>query len=275
MRTKTRPPLHQRPTPLRSAALTEVIERTYEVFSRYKLAGPLDVCTACCVTLEDAEALTKTPLRELSSELLGQFTDTAQSKTPSFDQLNYFLPRYFELLADRQTPSHSLPLALQRLTPFSSDRWTMEERQCIDDFASAFFLAHLKAPTEKLWMWDTTRVLLMFWKANIDIQPLWVLWADNPTPTAVLDFTDLTVNDMDWTCEPPLFIHSLAEAHMSEPIVAWIRSDSVRNKLGPTIESYILRDFTFEDYKKDVTFEYLAEADLSSAYDIIHPVRPM
>ena len=60
------------------------------------------------------------------------------------------------------------------------------------------------------------------------------------------------------------------------PIVAnmLIRSDSVRNKLGPTIESYILRDFTFEDYKKDVTFEYLAEADLSWAYDIIHPTGP-
>jgi hypothetical protein len=120
-------------------------------------------------------------------------------------------------------------------------------------------------------MWDTTPILLMFWKANVNIQPLLSLWEDNPTPTAVLDLTDLTVNDIDWTCEPPRFIHPFAEAHMSEPIVAWIRSEAVRNKLGPVLESYILRDFSFEDYKKDVTFSYLAEADLSWAYDIIHP----
>ena len=62
---------------------------------------------------------------------------------------------------------------------------------------------------------------------------------------------------------------------MSEPIVDWIRSNSVRNKLGPTLESYILRDFTCDDYKKDVTFEFLAEANLSWAYDIIHPTYPL
>ena len=257
------------------AALTEVIDRTYDIFSPYKLSGSLDVCTACCVTLEEAQALVNTPLKEVSGRLLGQFNDSAQSKTsPDFDQLNYFLPRYFELLANRQAPSHSLPLALHRLTPFSAERWTKEERQCIDDFAMALFLAHLNAPTETLWMWNTTPILLMFWKANINIQPLLRLWEDNPTPTAVLDFVHLAVSEIDWTCQPPRFIHSFAEAHMSEPIVAWIRSDAVRNKLGPALESCILRDFTFEDYKNDVTFSYLAEADLSGAYDLIHPARP-
>ncbi len=92
MTTKTRPPLHQGPAPLRSAALTEVVDRTYDIFARHKLVGPLDVCTACCVTPEEAETLTKTPLRDLSCELLRQFNDSAPSKTnPSFDQLNYFL----------------------------------------------------------------------------------------------------------------------------------------------------------------------------------------
>ena len=49
--------------------LKGIIEKCFQVFNKYKLGNTLEVCLHC-VTAEEIEPLLKTPLREISSEMI-------------------------------------------------------------------------------------------------------------------------------------------------------------------------------------------------------------
>jgi hypothetical protein len=82
--------------------LRAIIDDAYDVFGGYRVRHSLSVCHCnSCMTVEHEQLLLKTPLREIPSHLLAEYTGSAHSRDdgPVARERRYFLPRYFELLA--------------------------------------------------------------------------------------------------------------------------------------------------------------------------------
>jgi len=120
------------------------------VFAAYRLHGRLDVCRCnCCVGPEQERLLLVTPLEQIPSDLLAEYTNSAHSWSPQVgEELRYFLPRYFELLAADDVPCQlGIEICLARLAnvPYRGE-WPQPEAEAIDDFFAALLRARLDAP---------------------------------------------------------------------------------------------------------------------------------
>jgi hypothetical protein len=88
----------------------EAVARSYDVFGKY---APGDKLVACycnvCMAPETEALLRTTPLREISSKLLAEYTNSAHGYEQGqiANDLRYLLPRYFELLALNDPPHSS------------------------------------------------------------------------------------------------------------------------------------------------------------------------
>lgn len=123
--------------------LLATVDAAYRTFARYGPLRHLTLCLCnCCATPEDRQKLINTPLRQIPSALLAEYTNSAHGVPPDTDELKYFLPRYFELISDDDSPDHG-PSAhvLQRLgdmiraDPMALDP---QERQVCADWMAAY-----------------------------------------------------------------------------------------------------------------------------------------
>jgi hypothetical protein len=88
--------------------LQRAIDDAYRVFARYDLGGGIEVCHCpVCVAPEFERALNTTPLRDMSRELLAEYTASAHGwgSDKTANDLRYLLPRYFDLIAQARYPS--------------------------------------------------------------------------------------------------------------------------------------------------------------------------
>jgi hypothetical protein len=166
------------------AAVQQTVDDAYRVFSRYRLNGTVTVCTCpVCMSEEDAQALAVTPLCEVSSALLSEYTNSAHDLVE--DELRYFLPRYFECLANGEVPSPNgieVCFARMRAADYPAN-WPRAEVEVIDAFFAAMFRRQVGAPVG---VYMGRRVLLtgesaeellcMVARAGGDVGPLLRLW---------------------------------------------------------------------------------------------------
>ena len=112
-----------------------------------RLNGRIIVCNCpCCVTPEVERLLISTPLAELSSPLLAEYTNSAHGWDDKIaEDLRYFLPRYFELIALGHVPCQlDLEICLRRLSNAAwHEEWPATEAKAIDDFFAAMLRARL------------------------------------------------------------------------------------------------------------------------------------
>ena len=164
--------------------LREIVERAYRVFSCYRLNSTVTVCTCpVCVSEEDAQALAVTPLREVSSALLFEYTNSAHDLVE--DEMRYFLPRYFECLANGEVPSpNGIEVCFARMLAADYPaNWPHAEVEVIDAFFAAMFRRQLDAPVglymgrRVLLTGDSAEELLcMVARAGGDVDPLLRVW---------------------------------------------------------------------------------------------------
>lgn len=183
--------------------LPSVVEDAYAVFSRYRPTGALTVCNCdVCMSLEAERALTRTPLREISSALLAEYTNSAHGYDEGAiaTELRYFLPRYFELIAGGEPPDGMglLDLCLTRLGQASyRTRWPAEEVSVIDRFFDAFVIACtarvelVEWPIGWLPAFDMTDALTMAVTAGADVERLIRALESAPDPGAAVHFASL------------------------------------------------------------------------------------
>jgi hypothetical protein len=130
--------------------LVLAVENAYREFARYHLRGAIAVCKCdVCVSDEGEKALCVVPLRQISSRLLAEYTQSAHGFDDRVaDELRYFLPRYFELIAAGEIPcNNGLETCLGRMlhAAYGKD-WPQEEADAIDGFFVALFRAELGKP---------------------------------------------------------------------------------------------------------------------------------
>jgi hypothetical protein len=88
--------------------LERAVANAQKVFARYSLNGRIIVCNCpVCVAPETERKLIRTPLSQMSSGLLAEYTHSAHGWDDKIaDDFRYFLPRYLELIAAGDIPSH-------------------------------------------------------------------------------------------------------------------------------------------------------------------------
>src|SRR5262245_1083074 len=127
--------------------LRTAVANSYRVFAPYRLHGRLDVCRcACCVGPEQERLLLLTPLEQIPSALLAEYTNSAHSWSQQVgEELRYFLPHYFDLLAADDVPCQlGIEICLARLANVAyRDEWPRPEAEAIDDFFAALLRARL------------------------------------------------------------------------------------------------------------------------------------
>ena len=155
-------------------AMQAIIERAYQVFSRYPVPQQFDVCLGCCVSFEDERALRQTPLRHVSFELLNSYAHGAYPQTQSAAETRYLLPRLLEVIAHGDYPGISQEICLQRVGKAQPENWPQTEQQLLADFARQLVI-DLLADADNThrqhqpWLGE---VLVMFYLAGQDVTPL-------------------------------------------------------------------------------------------------------
>lgn len=127
--------------------LTDAIEQAYQRFATYSITAPLIYCDCpVCMTPQIAAMLLNTPLKQIQPNILAEYTNSAHGYDPDIiePQFKYFLPRYLELIANDDPPTHQdLECCLIRLDGYR-DNWPMDEIATIDEFFNAYLEASLK-----------------------------------------------------------------------------------------------------------------------------------
>ena len=155
-----------------SEAMQDIIERAYQVFSRYPVPQQFDVCMPCCVSLEEERTLRQTPLRFLSREALYDYNSSAKSMQQDSSEIRYLLPRLLELIAQGEEPAISQELCLERVAKAAPENWPDNERDLLADYARQYIvdlLAEAERKTELALLGDA---LVMFHLGRMDVTPL-------------------------------------------------------------------------------------------------------
>lgn len=182
--------------------LKQVIADAYRLFASYSPGSPLVVCHCpVCMTPETAAALLSTPLREITSATLAEYTNSAHEWDDSIvsRQMRYFLPRYLELIAAGDPPDQiGLSACLRRIaTAHWRQAWPVAEVSVLDRFFDAFAADNLR--NTELWDWpvgwrlgfDFSNVLTLVVTAGGDIDRVLARWDREPDPPAVLHMAAL------------------------------------------------------------------------------------
>lgn len=221
-----------------SPALADAVEQAYRVFAGARIGRRLHVCR-CNVCfgddIETEQALVRTPLREIPAALLAEYTNSAHGW---HDEMRYFLPRYFELIAAGDPPAHfgDFDYALARLASTDRPVWPEAERHAVDGFFVALIVECLRCwKAETAWWvpdgppdpfyWDTPLVdlLCMVSNARGEIAPLLRLVDETHGLVPDLHVAALANEAGQTLCRGKLGWHTLAEKDDAEArIVAWL-----------------------------------------------------
>jgi hypothetical protein len=137
--------------------LRRVVDEAYAAFAPYTIGSALIVCHCpVCMTPEVERDLVRTPLREIPSALLAEYTNSAHAwDNQVAREMRYFLPRYFELIAANDAPcSMGTEICLRRLRYAD---WRTSWPPAEVDLIERYFDALVRGALERLPMrrWDT------------------------------------------------------------------------------------------------------------------------
>lgn len=245
--------------------LENAVADAKRVFARYSLNGRIVVCNfSSCVAPEVERELIRTPLHELSSSVLAEYTNSAHSWDERVaEDLRYFLPRYFELIARDDIPSQlDIEMCLARLANAAwHDEWPDAESKAIDGFFVAMLRSrlgnadlpsgyHLFQSGE-----GAEAVLCLAANAGGDMQQLLKVWDEDRSRTANVRLARVIVS-ADWRARQLSNTwwfsdyRPLAEQAMKQ-VIAWL----LRTETWERLEAACLKE------SDDMTAELFSQAE--------------
>lgn len=182
--------------------LAATIEDAYRVFSGYRIGSALFVCHCpVCMTPETERELIATPLRNISSHVLAEYTNSAHGWDDELvaEEQRYFLPRYLDLIARGDPPDHhGLAACLRRLSHADwRSKWPAAETEIMDRFFDAFIVSRTtdldlaKWPVGWRLKFDLADVLTLIVTAHGDIARALDAWDGAADPAAALHMAAL------------------------------------------------------------------------------------
>jgi hypothetical protein len=225
--------------------LAAIIERSYVLFSKYNAIRPLDICTDCCMTPEAENTLASLPVRQIPRDLLAEYNDGAKPEKTRIEEVKHFLPRYFDLVAQFQFPTHSVELSFSRLTPFNKSEWTEQELDLLKQFSKEFFKHCLYIYPLPSFHDSIDAILIMFWRAAFNVDDLLAIWEVVETKESVLHFRDLYFHGFN-QCKPTKLFSGFGDKQLADIIRCWVDSDRVKHRFAQAIEKLIIESSDVE-----------------------------
>ena len=226
--------------------MKETVEKAYELFSKYRADRPLDVCTECCMKIEDEGLLASLPVRQIPVDLLSEYNDSAKPEKTRIEEVKHFLPRYLDLISEFKFPTHSTELSFSRLLPFDKNEWTENELGLLEKFATDFFNQTLQTYPIPSFNDRIDTILIMFWRADFDIVRLFRLWERTDTLQSVLHFNDLYFHGFNEHNRSELF-SSFGDKELCEILTSWIENEKTKEIFQERIEKVILGDYNIDE----------------------------
>jgi hypothetical protein len=217
--------------------LEEIINQSYVLFEHYSAERPLDVCTVCCMAIEDEIRLAGLPVKDIPQDLLANYNDSAKPVKTSIEEVKHFLPRYLDLVGQFKFPSHSSELSFSRLRLFDKKEWPPAEWQLLGDFAEAFFRKCLS--TYPLPSFERIEnILIMLWRTGFEIQELLTIWGKDRTQESVLHFRDLYF--YAFTNEKKKLVSSFSGPDLAVLLSGWMEQAMVKENFSAAIEALFM-----------------------------------
>ncbi|WP_375561679.1 hypothetical protein ACE193_03770 [Bernardetia sp. OM2101] len=221
-----------------NSELKTTIKRAYEIFGNYTISKPIDACRICCVTEEEENYLIETPLKKISRDALAHYQDSAQPKNLNLEETKYFLPRFLELVAEFDYPSHSAELSLTRVGHFAKKNWTEEEWRLLNEFMITFFSHYLEI-YPPVGSEHIDSILIMFDKTKLDLSVLFKYWQDSISIKNTYHFIELIESEIPKKDYHTFFTYFM-EKEISDKIVNWINSKHILQLFSDSIENMIM-----------------------------------
>lgn len=227
--------------PILTSRLSASIETAYEVFSPYQLNGTITYCNCpVCMTDETAKELSSRPLKEIPATLLAEYTNSAHGydrKTIEL-QFKYFLPRYLDLIAHCDPPSHlDLGTCLTRLDGYR-ENWPEQEIETINEFFDAFIEASLyhlyliEWPVGPRLEFDMGEILTMVVLAGGDLDRCLQTFDQGPDPETAVHMANMR-SDVQIKNGNPIYHNAHLETHpkAAQKIGTWLHRKSVSERI--------------------------------------------
>lgn len=227
--------------PILTPRLEEAIAAAYERFARYKLSGTITYCNCpVCMTDEVAGQLSTQPLKDISAPILAEYTNSAHGYDREIiePEFKYFLPRYLDLIAQCDPPSHlGLETCLTRLDGYR-DNWPREEVNAVDEFfdafagASVYHLYLLEWPVGYRLEFDMGELLGMVILAGGDLPRVLDVLDTCPDPYAAVHMASMRL-DLRTINGVPSFENAHLESHptATKLLGEWVTRDSVTDRI--------------------------------------------
>lgn len=242
--------------------LSNIIHKSYSIFSKYRATLPLEVCTECCMTPNQANDLANMSVRQIPFELLYEYNTAAKTELPNIEEFKHFLPRFLELTAEMKFLHHSAELILSRFEYYSKDEWSKEERKVIQNYALELFKYYLSTyPLPELETIDS--IIIMLHKAKVDLSEILPKWKTVTNRSSVLHLSDLVCNGFKEANNDSLS-SGFADDIISKIVIDWLNTDHELAKLKVQIEEIIINPKDIGEWKLNElnwTYEKLNELE--------------
>ena len=219
-----------------SENMKKMIKEAYEIFA-HDLNGKLTVCTPCCVSEENVEKLIKTPVKELSKELMQEYLNAVNYDETGLE-IKHFLPKIIEFIVKHAEIRLDTSLILDKCH-FEREIWNGTELDFMYRFSKEFMMEILKTNPKTARMENFSVYMTMFnlgglktehlfdiemWKkASEDINALWHF------EEMIYSYTkDYTYYSYAFSSNP----------EFNEQMNLWMNSREIARLFIPVIEKY-------------------------------------
>lgn len=189
--------------------LAAAVDASYAAFAGYRLWGNIVACHCnSCMTEETEKELVRTPLRQISTELLSEYTNSAHGYDTDVieHEFKYFLPRYLDLIAHCKPPHYmDSNTCLHRLGDANfRAAWPRHEVEAVDECLDAFVDACLSQTGLAQWPvgwrleFEINDVIVMIATARGDVERALATWELGADPAAALHLANFRISNLEF-----------------------------------------------------------------------------
>ena len=219
-----------------SENMKKMIKEAYEIFA-HDLNGKLTVCTPCCVSEENVEKLIKTPVRELSRELMQEYLNAVNYNETGLE-IKHFLPKIIEFIVRHAEIRLDTSLILDKCH-FEREIWNGIELDFMYRFSKEFMMEILKTNPKTVRMENFSVYMTMFNLGGLKTEHLFdiEMWKKaSEDINALWHFEEMMYSyTKDYTYYSYAFS---SNPEFNEQMNLWMNSREIARLFIPVIEKY-------------------------------------
>ena len=219
-----------------SENMKKKIKEAYEIFA-HDLNGKLTVCTPCCVSEENVEKLIKTPVKELSRELMQEYLNAVNYDETGLE-IKHFLPKIIEFIVKHAEIRLDTSLILDKCH-FEREIWNGTELDFMYRFSKEFMMEILKTNPKTARMENFSVYMTMFNLGGLKTEHLFdiEMWKKaSEDINALWHFEEMMYSyTKDYTYYSYAFS---SNPEFNEQMNLWMNSREIARLFIPVIEKY-------------------------------------